>query len=431
MSRKAIANTTAVLALIIIILAAGVIYYATLPSPTPPVTIAGKVTDEETGVAIADATVRLNGKAYITGSDGTYSFSVEVGSYTLTVSMTGYAEKTASVSAEEEKEYTADVALTLAPSPREYKMALMVGGDETDVGFSYMAIQGAERIRDKYGWEIDISRLVSFPDQARVTSDYAERGYDVVFAVGGQFIPTIYFEVPTQYNDTYFVQVPGLEFPAPPPNVVGLHPAFQTVGHYLAGVLAGEMTETNSVAQIFGEWYPYLSMEFYAFKAGVESVNPDAKVYVRVAGTWMDASIGYQIASALIQAKDVDIIVQIADTTGRGIIAACQDFNITVIGTVADQAVLAPEVTLTSIGMDTPLFMETVIQHIMNGTFEEELGGTAADINIGDFLYPFHQFEDVVPQSLKDLLTQTASDIENGVIVVPRTVTDEPPPDPT
>jgi len=320
---------------------------------------------------------------------------------------------------------------TTAPPAKEYKLALMVGGDETDMGFSYMAIQGAYRIRDKYDWEIDISRLVSFADQARVASDYADRGYDIVFAVGGQFIPTIYFEVAPQYNDTYFAQVPGLETPAPPPNVVGLHPAFQTIGHYLAGVLAGEMTETNAVASIFGMWYPYLSMEFYAFKAGVESVNPDAKVYVRVAGTWMDASIGYQIASALIETKNVDIIVQIADTTGRGIIAACQDLGKMVIGTVADQAVLAPEVTLTSIGMDTPLFMEIVVQHIINGTFTEELGGTAADISIGDYLYPFHRFENVVPQSVKDLLAETAEDIENGVIEVPRIVTAEPPPDPT
>ena len=323
--------------------------------------------------------------------------------------------------------------LTLpAPAPSTYKLALMVGGDETDMGFSYIAIQGAYRIRDKYGWEIDISRLVSFADQDRVASDYAVAGYDVVFAVGGQFISTTYFGVAAQYNDTYFVQVPGLDpqFQLPPPNVVGLHPAFQTVGHYLAGVLAGKMTETNAVAAIFGEWYPYLSMEFYAFKAGVESVNPEAKVYARVAGTWGDASIGYQLASALIETKDVDIIVQVADTTGRGVIAACQDFGIMVIGTVADQAVLAPEVTLTSVGMDTPLFMEMVVQRIMNETFEEELGGTAADVNIGGFLYPFHEFEDVVPQSVKDLLTQTADDIENGVIVVPRTVTDARPPDP-
>lgn len=312
-----------------------------------------------------------------------------------------------------------------------YKAAIVLGGDETDLGFSYMAIQGAYRLRDKYGFDIDISRQVQFADQNRVVSEYAAAGYDVIFTVGGQFIPTTYFEVAPQYNDTFFVQIPGLnEYVPAPDNLVGLHPSFQTIGHYLAGVLAGNMTETNVVAAVFGEWYEYLSMEFYAFKAGVESVNPTADVLARVAGTWGDAALGYQITKALITTKDADIIVQVADTTGRGVISACQDYNVSVIGTVGDQATLAPEVTMTSIGMDTPWLMEVVAQRLMNGTLFDELGGLSWEIPIGNYLYPFHQYDSIIPQALKDLLAQTALDIEAGTIVVPRTVTEDPPLDP-
>jgi len=318
---------------------------------------------------------------------------------------------------------------TTTPPAKKYKMALMVGGDETDLGFSYMAIQGAYNIRDTYDWDIDISRLVSFADQARVASDYAARGYDVVFAVGGQFIQTIYFQVPQQYNNTYFVQIPGLAAPAPPANVVALGPAFQIVGHYLAGVLSAEMTQTNAVAWVAGAWYPYISMEFWAFKAGVESVNPNVKVYARDAGTWGDASAGYLIAKTLIETKNVDIIVQVADLTGRGIFAACQAYGKKIIGTVADQAAIAPNVTLTSIMMDTPKFMEMVVQRIENGTWTA-IGGTAVDMDLS-YLAPFHQFENVVSQAVKDLLATTEEDIKAGDIVVPRTVTATPPADPT
>ena len=427
MSKKAITQTIAVLtilALIIAILAGGLIYYATLRHPGPS-TITGTVTDEETEDPISGATVKLDGLAYITGSDGTYSFSVDLGDYTLTVSKTGYEGETDSVSVTEEKEYTVDFALT---ATRIYKLALMVGGDETDLGFSYMAIQGANNISEKYGWEVSISRLVAYADQAHVASDYAERGYDVVFAVGGQFISTIYFEVPTDYNDTYFVQIPGLSYPLPPDNVAALHPAFQTVGHYLAGVLSAEMTETNAVAWVCGEWYPYLAMEFWAFVAGVDSVNSDVDVYCRVAGSWGDASLGYQIADSLITTNNVDIIVQVADLTGRGIFAACQANDVKIIGTVADQVAIAPSVTLTSIMMDTPRFMEMVVQRIINGTWDE-IGGTAVDVDLS-YLAPFHNFEDVVPQATKDLLAATEEDIEDGTIVVPRTVTATAPSEP-
>src|SRR3990172_8068591 len=91
--------------------------------------------------------------------------------------------------------YSYYTAGTAAP-PRQYKMALVLGGDETDAGWSYMAVVGAEKLRDKYGWQIDISRLVSFADGPRVARDYAQRGYDLVWAQGGQFIDAIYKVAP-------------------------------------------------------------------------------------------------------------------------------------------------------------------------------------------------------------------------------------------
>lgn len=312
-----------------------------------------------------------------------------------------------------------------------YKAALLTGGDETDLGFSYTAIKGMEALEADYGWDISISKLVGFTDQSRIASEYGDQGYDVVFAVGGQFIETTYFDVAWSYNQTLFVQIPGLnEWVPTPDNVVGLHPAFQAEGHYLAGVLAGSMTETNRLGVVFGEWYEYLSIEFFAFKAGVDSVNRDALVYARVAGTWGDAAIGKQITSALIESKNVDIVVQVADTTGRGVIAACQEAGIAVIGTVGDQYELAPEITMTSIGMDTGGLMAMVADHVEAGTHMTELGGTSWDIPIGNYLYPYHEYEDKIPDDVKDLVIDVKAAIDNGSLIVPRVVTEAPPEDP-
>ena len=315
-----------------------------------------------------------------------------------------------------------------APPTTQYKMALVLGGDETDAGWSAVAIAGAQRIRDKYDWQLDISRDVPFPDQARVLTDYAQRGYTLVWAHGGQFIGDT-FTVAGKFNSTFFAQIPGPGQVTPPPNTVSLGPAFQVTGFYLAGVLAGKMTQTNAVAVVIGQWFEYLSMEFYAFKTGVASVNPNAKVYARVAGTWGDPSLGFQIAKALIETKNVDIIVQVADATGRGVITAAQQLGKVVIGTVGDQAVLAPDVTMTSIMMDTPGFMESVVLSILNGTFRQTMGGKVVHADLG-FLAPFHLFEDQIIPSVKALLASVQTDIEKGTIVVPRTVTADPPPDP-
>jgi basic membrane protein A len=313
-----------------------------------------------------------------------------------------------------------------------YSAALMIGGDENDLGFSFMAIEGMNALEANFGWDIDITKNVASTDQYSVMSQYGDEGYDVVFMVGGQFIETSYFAgVAESYNDTLFVQIPGLnEYVYAPGNVIGLHPSFQIRGHYLAGVLAGSMTKTDKLGAVFGEWYEYLSLEYYAFKAGVESVNSNATVYCRVAGTWGDAAIGKQIAKALIDTKDVDIIVQVADATGRGVITACVEADIAVIGTVADQYELAPNNTMTSIGMNISMMMDIIAQKVENGTAKDDLGGTSYELHIGDYLYPYHNYDAIIPQEVKDLVADTKIAIENGSIVVPRISEEYAPDDP-
>ncbi len=301
-----------------------------------------------------------------------------------------------------------------------YKAALMIGGDETDLGFSWSAIQGMNMLRDKYGWDISISRLIDYPDIYRIADDYGAAGYDVVFMVGGQFIDVSYFSnITAIHNETLYVQIPGLDF-STAANLVGLHPAFQIDGHYLAGVLAGLMTETDNIGVVFGEWYEYLSFEFYAFKAGVESVNSDACVHGRVAGTWGDAALGKEITKALIDIKNVDIVVQVADTTGRGVISAAIEAGIAIIGTVADQNSLAPLNTMTSIGMNTTLLMEIVAQRIENGTSYFFMY-KSWDIPIGNYLFPYHSYDTIIPQSVKNAVNDAMDDIADGTITVPRT----------
>jgi basic membrane protein A len=200
---------------------------------------------------------------------------------------------------------------------------------------------------------------------------------------------------------------------------------YQATGYYLAGVLAGLMTKTNATGVIIGQWFAALSFEFYAYKAGVLSVNPSCKVYLTVPGTWSDPTIGYQDAETMISTDHVDILVPIADATGRGVIAAATVENVTLIGTVEDQVVLAPSNMMTSVLLNTTAFIQPVIQRIINGTFSQ-IGGHVIDMNLGS-LAPYHAYASIIPQSVQTLVNQTQQGINNGTIQVPFTYTQNPP----
>lgn len=324
---------------------------------------------------------------------------------------------------------------TTTSAQKQYKMSVVLGGDETDLGFNYVAVQAANYVAQKYGWNVSISRDVSYSDQGRVISSSAQGGFDLVWVVGNQFIGTTE-GIAKQYPQTRFAQTPSY-YQNLTSNIVLLDQSFQITGYYEAGVLAAKMTQTGAVGVIIGQWYPSLSMEFYAFQAGVNATNPNVKVYARVAGTWSDASLGLQIAQTLIQTQHVDIIAPIADATGRGAFTAAQLYNATLggkqyhvslIGTVADQASLAPSNVMTSVLMNTTAFITNVVQHIQAGTWSQ-IGGKDLFMNLGS-LAPFHNYDGSIPASVKALLVTTAQQISAGTIVVHQEVTQNPPPDP-
>lgn len=307
---------------------------------------------------------------------------------------------------------------------QHYKLALILGGDETDVGLNANGVEVAQWIGSTYGWNVSISRDVAYSDQNRVITTYAQEGYNVIWTDGNQFIGATE-PIAAQYPKVLFVMTPTYDGDNLTSNVVGVGAGYQATGYYLAGVLAGKMTHTNATGVIIGQWFAALSFEFYAYQAGVHSANPAAKVYLTVPGTWSDPTVGYQNAQTMISTNHVDILVPIADATGRGVIAAATVANVTLIGTVEDQVTLAPSNMMTSVLLNTTAFMQNVVQHINAGTWSQ-IGGKVIDMNLGS-LAPFHAYDTVIPASVKTLLAQTQAGINNGSIQVPFTYTQNPP----
>jgi len=300
------------------------------------------------------------------------------------------------------------------------KVALMVGGDESDLGFSQMAILGAEAIAVNYpSLTVSISKLVTYAEQRIVAAYYGDEGYDLVFCVGGQFMSMLYGwdgdQIPALYPNTIWVAVPGAGY-SDQPNLVGLGPAFQVIGHYLAGALAAKLTRTGHVGWIVGEWYDpgYLSMEANAFVAGVKYANSSVIVHLREVGSWGDPATGKTIAQTLMATYDVDIIAHVADFSGRGVMEACAEAGSPypmVIGCVADQQTLSPDNMVTSILMDINKLMDMIVQNIFNEVY---LGYKSIDIDLSS-LAPYHNLDPYVPQGVRDFLAATENLVRTDV----------------
>jgi basic membrane protein A len=309
-------------------------------------------------------------------------------------------------------------------STSNIKMAVVLGGDATDDGFNKNGIDVANWVHSTYGWNVSISQDVAYSDQARVISSYAQEGYDVIWTNGNQFIGTTE-SIAAQYPNVKFIMSPTYTGDNITKNVVAVSAGYQATGYYLAGVLAGKMTKTGATGVILGQWVAATALEFYAYAAGVNASNPQAKVYLAVPGTWADPSIGYTAAMTMINTNHVDILVPIADATGRGVIAAATIQNVSLIGTVEDQVELAPSNMMTSVLLNTTAFIQMVVEHVNAGNFSG-IGGQIINMNLG-YLAPYHAYGTQIPASVQQLVNTTADGISSGKIQVPFTYTQNPP----
>jgi len=310
------------------------------------------------------------------------------------------------------------------PTTSSIKLALLVGGDTTDDGLNDQGVQIAQWIGTTYGWTVSISQDVAYSDQGAVMTSYAQEGYNVIWADGNQFIGTTE-AIARQFPNVHFIMTPTYDGDNITSNVVALGASNQATGYYLAGVLSGFMTKTNAVGMILGQWTAEQSFEFYAYKAGVLSVNSAAKVYLSVPGTWADPTIGAEDATTMIDTDHVDILVPIADATGLGVISEATITNTTLIGTVLDQVVLSPHDMMTSVLLNMTAFIQPVVEHVIDGTWNQ-IGGKILDMQLGS-LGPFHDYDSIIPASVKATLNETAEGIDNGTIQVPYTYTASPP----
>src|ERR1700747_2268379 len=67
------------------------------------------------------------------------------------------------------------------------KVAAALPGIITDKAWNQSAYEGLKMIEKQMSAQIAYTERVAQPDQAEVLGDYARRGFDVVFAHGGEF----------------------------------------------------------------------------------------------------------------------------------------------------------------------------------------------------------------------------------------------------
>lgn len=256
-------------------------------------------------------------------------------------------------------------ASTDSTGAKPFRVALLTPGPISDQSWNGGAYQGLLRVRDSLGARISHIQTktpAEFEEQFR---QYGAQGYDLVIGHGFEFQDAAK-RVGPDFPHTVYVTTSGTTSGG---NVAGIAFAFADAS-YLAGILAGRMTHTDTIGVIGGTELPPVKESFEAYARGAKSVNPSITILTSYIGNWDDVSAGKEQALAQIE-RGADIIFQNADAAGLGVFQAARESKrALVIGSNANQNGVAPDVTLGSVVIDLPHAFLTVAREVKEGRFK-------------------------------------------------------------
>jgi len=146
--------------------------------------------------------------------------------------------------------------------------------------------------------EYDFSEGVAPTDYPRAMREYAEGGAQLVWGES-YAVEREAREVAGDYADTAFLMGSS---GGPAGDNFGVFGTRNHEAAYLAGMLAGKMSESNVFGSVGGYPIPEVNLLINAFRMGVSEVNPDAKFLNGFIGAWFDPARAKEAAIAQIDA---------------------------------------------------------------------------------------------------------------------------------
>jgi ABC-type uncharacterized transport system permease subunit/basic membrane lipoprotein Med (substrate-binding protein (PBP1-ABC) superfamily) len=288
-----------------------------------------------------------------------------------------------------------------------------------DGTFSQYAYEGMMRAAEEFGLETTYIEGLRPGDEEGNLLMLAEGGCQLIIAVGVQLGEAV-VRLSKEYLDINFVTIDYAPYPSLP-NVMGLLFSEDQAG-FLAGALAGYMTESNVLGVVAGDQVPPVIKFRKGFANGAKHANPKVEVLGEYIESFTDPAKGRLVAQSFIE-QGADVIFGAGGQTGSGGILGAAEQGVWVVGVDQDewvttfdngQATGADRLLSSAVKrIDNAVYV--AIQRAAEGNFKGETALFHAG-NQGIGLAPYHAAESAIPDDVKGRIDEIAAGLRSGTI---------------
>ncbi len=207
--------------------------------------------------------------------------------------------------------------------------------------------------------EYEFSEGVAPTDYPRAMAEYAEAGAELVWGES-YAVEREAREVAADYPDTAFLMGSS---GGPEGENFGVFGTRNHEAAYLAGMLAGTMSDSNVFGSVGGYPIPEVNLLINAFRLGVREVNPEATFLNGFIGAWFDPARAKEAAIAQIDAG-ADILF--GERIGTA--DAAEERGIKAIGSLIDYTPRYPGTVFANAIWNYGPTIEAIVADIQAGT---------------------------------------------------------------
>ena len=178
---------------------------------------------------------------------------------------------------------------------------------------------------------------------------------------------------------------------------------------YLAGIVAGAMTESDTIGYVSSFPLPAVLRIINGFTLGAQSVKPGVKVKVIEVNSWYDPAREREAADALF-AQGAGVVAQVTDSSAPTI--AAEKAGKLVVGFHSDRTSFGPASQLTAIIPIWGEFYAEMVQSVLDGTWTSQAHWRSmAQGTLG--LAPLGS---MIPEAVQEMVAQRSAALVAGEV---------------
>ena len=237
-------------------------------------------------------------------------------------------------------------------------------------GYTYTHDLGIQGMQANLGLSDDqIIRKLNVAEDKESTEkalqECVDEGCNIIFGTSWGYMEPM-AEFAEKYPDVYFSHGTGYMS-----NGTNFNNYFGRIyqARYLSGIVAGMQTKTNKIGYVaaMDSSNSEVTGGIDAFAIGIASVNPNAKIYVKITNSWYDPE-GEEAAARMLLDMGCDVMAQHCDTPYPQTLA--QEKGVYGIGYNSDMSKETPDSCLCSVIWNWSAYYTAAVQSLIDGTWD-------------------------------------------------------------